>query len=121
MYTRHLSSTLSVTTQRKCQPKLLSQGHTQAEVVLIATIVTTMMDSQPFHPACVMALKVLGVKDCEKRKPSSGKGAYGRDRRSLLELVEIVLQTRPLSAADRKNGQNPRKGSSGHLNFTNLR
>lgn len=109
---------LSVTTQRKCRPKLLSQEHTQA---LTATIVTIMMESQQFHPACRMALKVLGIKDHEKRKPSSGRGIYGRDRHSFLECMETLLQTRALSAADRKNSQNPRKGSSGHLNLTNLR
>lgn len=93
---------------------------TEAEVILIATHVR--LDSQPFHPVCKMALRIFwALRDHEKRKPGYGKGVNGRDRHSVLECMETVFQTRALSAADRKNSQNPRKGSSGHLNFTNLR
>lgn len=90
MYTRPLSSKLSVTTHRKCQLKLPCQRHTQTEV---NTDCHHHEAGQPTIPPCMRD----GVKDSghEKRKPSS----YDWDKHTLSEWMETVLQTRALSAA----------------------
>lgn len=115
MYTGPLSSKLSVTAQSKCQPKLLSQGHTQAEVRLIAT--TMRLDSQPFHPACEMALKVLTTRG-ESHAP--GKVFMAETDTHSWSAWKLLCKLELFSAADRKNSQSPRKGSNGYLYFTDL-
>lgn len=54
------------------------------------------LDSQPFHRACEMVVKVLTVR---RESQTTRKSVYGRGRHAFMQWMETVLQPRALSCS----------------------